>query len=83
MEMLVLKETSDKMAKANEVRWYGHVVRRDDDDVLKKALMLEVSVQQKRRRSKQIWRRQCKENWVGGGGGCKSDKMQRGSESNC
>ena len=26
MKMLGLKETLDKMAKANGVRWYGHVV---------------------------------------------------------
>ena len=31
MTMLGLKETLDRMAKANEVRWYGHVFRRDDD----------------------------------------------------
>ena len=44
MEMLGSKKTLHKRAKANGVRWYGHVVRRDDDDddVLKKALMLEV-----------------------------------------
>ena len=28
MEMLVLKETVDQMAKANGVRWYRHVLRR-------------------------------------------------------
>ena len=27
MEMLVLEETLDKIAKANGVLWYGHVVR--------------------------------------------------------
>ena len=30
MEMLVLKETVLQKAKANGVRWYGHVLRRDD-----------------------------------------------------
>ena len=30
MEMLGLKETVVQMAKANGVRWYGHVLRRDD-----------------------------------------------------
>jgi len=28
----------DKLAKANGVWWYGHVLRRDDDDVLRRAL---------------------------------------------
>ena len=30
MEMLGLKETVVQMAKANGVRWYRHVLRRDD-----------------------------------------------------
>ena len=37
MEMLELKETVVQMAKANGVRWYGHVLRRDDGHVLRKA----------------------------------------------
>ena len=39
MKMLGLKETLDKMALANGVRWYGHVVRRDES-ILKKTMML-------------------------------------------
>ena len=34
MDMLGLKETIDRLATANGVRWYGHVLRRDDDSVL-------------------------------------------------
>ena len=49
MEMLGLKETLDRMAKANGVRWYGHVIRRDDN-ILKKAMMLEVNRKGKRGR---------------------------------
>ena len=37
MEMLGLKETVVQMAKANGVKWYGHVLRRDDEHVLGKA----------------------------------------------
>ena len=48
MEMLYLEETLNKMAKMNGVLWYGHVVRRDDDNVLKMALMLEVIGQRNR-----------------------------------
>ena len=42
MEMLGLKETAVQMAKANGVRWYGHVLRRDDGHVLRKMLEFEV-----------------------------------------
>ena len=33
-EMLGLKETLDGMAKAKGVRWYGHVIRRDDESLV-------------------------------------------------
>ena len=35
MEMLGLKESVVQMAKANGVRWYGLVLRRDDGHVLR------------------------------------------------
>ena len=38
--------------KANGVRWYGHVLRRDDDSVLRVALNLEVSGKRKLGRPK-------------------------------
>ena len=38
MEMLGFKETVVQMVKANGVIWYGHVLRRDDGHVLRKAL---------------------------------------------
>ena len=43
MKMLGLKETLHKRAKANGVRWYGYVIRRGDDDITKKAMMMEVN----------------------------------------
>ena len=55
MKMLGLKETLDKMAQANGVRWYGHVVRRGEESILKKAMMLQVNGQRKRGRPKQTW----------------------------
>ena len=61
MEMLDLKKTLDRMAKANGVRWYGHVIRREDDNILKKAIMMEVNVQRKRGRPKMTWKRQVEE----------------------
>jgi len=42
MEMLGLNETLDKMAIASGVRWFGHVLRRDENDVLREALQFEV-----------------------------------------
>ena len=42
MEMLGLKETVVQMTKTNEMRCCGHVLRRDDGHVLKKALEFEV-----------------------------------------
>ena len=53
MKMLGLKETLDKMAQANGVKWYGHVVRRDDESILKKAVMLQWNGQRKRGRPRQ------------------------------
>ena len=47
MEMLGLKETVVQMAKANGVRWYGHVLRRDDGHVLRRALEFEVNGKRK------------------------------------
>ena len=38
MDILVLKETIKKMAKTNKVRWFDHVSRKEDGDVLQKAL---------------------------------------------
>ena len=62
MKMLGLQKTLDKMAKANGVRWYGHVVKRDDESILKKAMMFEVNGPRKRRRPKQTWKKQVEEN---------------------
>ena len=39
MGMLVLQDTMDKLGKANGVvRWYGRVLRRDDEDELTREL---------------------------------------------
>ena len=54
MEMLGLKKTLDRMVKANVVRWYGHVIRREDDNIPKKAMTMEVNEQRKRGRKRQV-----------------------------
>ncbi|XP_067034762.1 uncharacterized protein [Acropora muricata] len=58
MEMFGLKERAVQMAKANEVRWYGHVLRRDDGHILRKALEFEVRGKRKPGRPKKTWKMQ-------------------------
>ena len=58
MEILGLKERAVRMAKANGVRWYGHVLRRDDGHVLRKALEFEVRGKRKPGRPKKAWKMQ-------------------------
>ena len=60
MEMLGLKKTIDRLATANGVGWYGHVLRRDDDSALRVALDLEVSGKRKRG-PKKTWKKQVEE----------------------
>ena len=57
METLGLKETVVQMAKANGVRWYGHVLRRDGH-VLRKALEFEVKGKRKGGQPKKTWKTQ-------------------------
>ena len=61
MEMLGLKEMLNRIAKTNGVRWHEHVIKRDDDNILKKAMMVEVNGQRKRGLPKMTWRRQVEE----------------------
>ena len=50
MDMLILKEAADKLARANGMRWYGHVLSRSKEDVLIKAIIHEVDVKCKQGR---------------------------------
>ena len=61
MFMLGLKETTDQLAMANSVRWYGHVLRREDGHILRKALYFEVKGQWKKGMPKRTWERQVEE----------------------
>ena len=65
MDMLGLKETINRSATANGVRWHARVLRRDDDSVLRVALNLEVSGKRKRGRPKKTWKKQVEEEEVG------------------
>ena len=61
MDMLGLKETIDQLATAYGVRWYGYVLRGDEDSVLRVALNLEESGNRKRGRLKKSWKKQVEE----------------------
>ena len=58
MEMLGLKETVVQVAKANGVRWYRHVLRRDDGHVLRKAFEFEMKGKRKQGGPKKTWNTQ-------------------------
>ena len=64
MEMLGLTETAVYMAKANGVRWYGHVLRRDDGTFWEKHWSLKWgargSEDDQRRRGRFKWRRRAR-----------------------
>ena len=38
MDMLGIKESLDRMAKASSMQWYGHVLRKEDENAIVKAL---------------------------------------------
>ena len=61
MSLLGLKNTFDGLARANGARWYGHVLRRDNGDVLRRALDFEVAGRRGRGRPNMTWKRQVKE----------------------
>ena len=56
MFMLGLKEAIDQLAMANSDRWHGHVLRREDGHMLRRALNLEVECQRKKGRPKRTWK---------------------------
>ena len=74
MDMLSMKESLDRMAKASSMRWYGHVLRKEDKNVIVKTLKFEVSGS--RGRPKQTWRKQV-ENEMKKNGLVKEDACDR------
>ena len=56
-----LNETFGQMAMVSSVCWYGHVLRREDSDVLIRALDFVVESQRKKGRLKRTWKRQVEE----------------------
>ena len=56
MFMLGLSEAMDQLAMASSVRWYGHVLMREDCHIFRRALNVEVVCQGKKGRLKRIWK---------------------------
>ena len=61
MSMLGLEETMDHLAMANRVRWYGHVLRREDGHVFRRSLDFAIEGQRKKWRPKRTWKKQVEE----------------------
>ena len=84
--MLGLKETVVQMAKVNGVRWNGHVLRWDDEHVLRKALEFEVKGKRKREQPKNMkdasgeGEQEC---WFGEKGCHESSEMKSRSFRDC
>ena len=55
MDMLGLKEAPDKLAKANGMRWSGHVLRQPEENALK-AMVHRVDGKRKQGRLRIKWR---------------------------
>jgi len=56
MDTLGIKKTIDRLAKENGLRLYGHVLRREEGNALKKALHFKVDGTRKRGRPRLTWR---------------------------
>ena len=61
MFKLGFNEAIDQLAMANNVRWYGHVLRREDGHILRRVLDFEVEGQRKKGRPKRTWRKRVEE----------------------
>ena len=58
MDMLGIKKSLDRMAKASSIWWYDHVLRKKDQNVIVKPLKFEVSGSRGRGRLKRTWKKQ-------------------------
>ena len=54
-------DTLDGLARVSGVRWHGHVLRRDNGDVLRRVLEFEVAGRRERGRPNMTWKRQVEE----------------------
>ena len=61
MSLLGLKDTLDGLARASKVQCYGHVLRKNNGHVLRRALDFEVAGRRGRGRPNMTWKRQVEE----------------------
>ena len=86
MDMLGLKKTADKLARVNGMRWYGHVLRQPEEDVLIKAMVHEVDGKRKQDRPRMKWREQGKrhgKDWFRERRGGRSMQVERRCKKSC
>ena len=57
MFVMGLNETMDQLAMANSVCWYGHVLKREDGHILRRALYYKVEGQRRKRGCEEAGRR--------------------------
>ena len=55
MQMLDFGKTIYQLARANSVRWYGHVLRKDENNILRWVLDFGVKGTRKMGRPRQTW----------------------------
>ena len=55
MQMIGLRQTMDQLARAKGVRCYGHVLRKDKKNYMRRALYLKVKWTRKRGRPMKTW----------------------------
>ena len=58
MGIMGIEESLNKMAKARSIRWYGHVLRKEDENVIVKALTFRMRCSRGRGRPKLTWKKQ-------------------------
>ena len=56
--MLGLNETIDQLVIANSVRWYSHVLMRDNGHILRRELHFEAEGEWKKGRLNRTWKKQ-------------------------
>ena len=61
MSLLGLKDTLGGLIRESGARWYRHVLRKDNDDALRRALDFKVLRRRDRGRPNMTWRRQVEE----------------------
>ena len=52
MDMLIIVESLERIATASSMRWYGRVLRKEDENVIVKALKFEVRGSKEKARPK-------------------------------